>query len=539
MNILAFLDQIVLNRIKRHKSLFLVAFLVLQAALFFIIGIAKESLWNDEGQTLAIAFSKGFSGALFNPFSMTNQPPLYYILLHLWGSIFGLSNTALRLPSALFMIACIPLLFHIGKKLNGKWAGFFACQFFIFSPYIISYAQEARPYALYCFLSLLSFYFLLFIFHTPQNTRNYKYFLYGIALFCMCMTHPYSVFVLMAHGFIGLVFFHKLGQARIPLVRTWLLTLSFLLPALLAIVFKSGLMKQFLKSGGNILNWKEGPGWREFINLPIHLISGKNFFFSSIEVKLFFTLLGLAILILCLKYLYFEGSRLCQICKNERTLALQHKFIGYGFLIIFLVFSIVFPILISIFYADVYLHRYFIAAAPILVLFIAVTLYMMQGSMAIHVLCLAILANSIPVTISQYRNFNKTQWQDVSSLLSKEMNTKTDMLLYEANYKRWGPEILEHYMTYERQENRDIKRLFRSMWKISYQGADESLENAKKLKRYVDSKNFKRLWLVRNLSPKYPELSKRFLVKNYRFQERFKAGSLSVWEGVRRSKRKL
>ena len=263
-----------LNKIKRHWSWLLPALLMAQAAVFFIVGIGKESLWNDEGQSLYIAFSEGFSGALFKSFSETNQPPLYYIILHLWGTLFGLSNTALRLPSAFFLIGCIPLIFQIGKKLNGNWVSFFACQLFIFSPYVISYAQEARPYGLYCFLSLLSFYCLLSILCIPQHTRSYKYLLYGIVLFCMCMSHPYSIFVVAGHGLIGLVFFRKLYWIRTPLLKTWFFTLLCLLPALLAIVSESSHMKTFLRGERDIIDWTPSPGLRELISLPIRLLRG-------------------------------------------------------------------------------------------------------------------------------------------------------------------------------------------------------------------------------------------------------------------------
>jgi hypothetical protein len=89
-----------------------VAILATSALRFVIAG--HQPLWLDETWTGAIAAQASFAG-YWRQVGLDVNAPFYYLVMHLWQGSFGLSDTSLRLPSALFgaaaplAIALIPL----------------------------------------------------------------------------------------------------------------------------------------------------------------------------------------------------------------------------------------------------------------------------------------------------------------------------------------------------------------------------------------------------------------------------------------------
>src|SRR6266511_5802652 len=65
----------------------------------YFSGISHEAIWYDESISIAIA-NRTFAGILrFMP--NENHPPLHFLLLHFARLLFGNSEWAMRLPSAL------------------------------------------------------------------------------------------------------------------------------------------------------------------------------------------------------------------------------------------------------------------------------------------------------------------------------------------------------------------------------------------------------------------------------------------------------
>jgi len=76
------------------------------------------------------------------------SPLLYHLVLNVWTRLFGTTDKALRLFSALAAIACFPFLWSIGFDLGGRRAALAACGFFAFSPLALYYSAEGRMYSL-------------------------------------------------------------------------------------------------------------------------------------------------------------------------------------------------------------------------------------------------------------------------------------------------------------------------------------------------------------------------------------------------------
>ncbi len=170
----------------RYQFYLLIAVFV-AAAVLRIGVVGRSSLWGDELFSLAIATGHSLeqSAAASDPrlgdfvepdhpvpatgfqrylkhddppasparvvravFLSDTSPPLYYLLLYSWTLLFGTSDIALRLFSAVCSLACFPFFVGIARRTGGPAAVLPACVLFAFSPLAIYYSTEGRMYSL-------------------------------------------------------------------------------------------------------------------------------------------------------------------------------------------------------------------------------------------------------------------------------------------------------------------------------------------------------------------------------------------------------
>ncbi|HEX3320745.1 MAG TPA: glycosyltransferase family 39 protein [Terriglobales bacterium] len=156
--------------------------------------IRLKPLWFDEGMSLGCAelsWHDSLSLAIREPV----QWPFYLAMK--FSLLFGNSETFVRLPSTLFMIAAIPLLFIAARRLVGEIAALIATALFVFSAEMVKYAQEARSYGLEVFLLILSLYLLTNLVERPTRRNQLAYVLIcALAVYA----HMYSALVIAAQG---------------------------------------------------------------------------------------------------------------------------------------------------------------------------------------------------------------------------------------------------------------------------------------------------------------------------------------------------
>jgi 4-amino-4-deoxy-L-arabinose transferase-like glycosyltransferase len=112
-----------------HSRAFLVllAIMLLGAVLRFS-GLGFQSLWSDELASWDISTRETMSQVIGGVQS-DDHPPLYYLILRFAQWIFGDSEWALRLPSAVAGWLCIPAIYLLGKRLYSEREGIFAALF--------------------------------------------------------------------------------------------------------------------------------------------------------------------------------------------------------------------------------------------------------------------------------------------------------------------------------------------------------------------------------------------------------------------------
>lgn len=152
----------------------------------------------------------------------------YSLMNHYNTEIFGVSDFVMRMPSLIFNVLTVLLLFifvrtHLKSDSLALLSAFLAA----ISPYFISYSQIARNYPVLAFFSLLSVHLLLLIFRDEEKNRRptLLYFDYGLVVF-VCLMNHYSIFPLfLIQGLYCLLFLRK--------QRAWLgLTLAMIIPVL-------------------------------------------------------------------------------------------------------------------------------------------------------------------------------------------------------------------------------------------------------------------------------------------------------------------
>lgn len=180
-------------------SLILLLGLVMRLSL-----LGKQSLWLDEMTSILVSQAPlidVFQGRVFDNFS----PPLYYVLLKMWGYLIPLDEIGLRLFSALIDFCNILLFWLLARHLFSPWRCLSAVAAYAFSPFLLYYAQEGRMYALLVFWVLIYSLTCMKIFIHERAIYRWS-FLSGIILALGVYTHYYFAFFAIGLNLLALLF---------------------------------------------------------------------------------------------------------------------------------------------------------------------------------------------------------------------------------------------------------------------------------------------------------------------------------------------
>jgi mannosyltransferase len=130
-------------------ALMLLTFL---AAIIRLLTMQNAGIWFDEAVSLLIAKNNIYHIITGSP-GVSVNPPLYYILLHLWSWIAG-GEIGARLLSVFFGLAAVIMAYLLALRLMGERIALLTALIFTVSPFQVYYSQELRMYSLLTFLSL-------------------------------------------------------------------------------------------------------------------------------------------------------------------------------------------------------------------------------------------------------------------------------------------------------------------------------------------------------------------------------------------------
>jgi hypothetical protein len=113
------------------------------------------------------------------------------MLLHVWISVFGASESTTHALSLLFGLLCIPTGLWMGWSLCGRRAGLYMAVLCAISTFLTAYAQETRMYELMALLGLLET--TAFIQAFVNRRRGYLI-LFAVCQALMLYTHAWGLF---------------------------------------------------------------------------------------------------------------------------------------------------------------------------------------------------------------------------------------------------------------------------------------------------------------------------------------------------------
>ena len=124
------------------------------------------------------------------------SPPLYYLMLNRWTRWAGASDAALRLFSALWALASIPVLWLIARRVGGEAAAFLAAGLFAVCPLGLYYSVEGRMYSLLVFLAVSMVALTLAL--RTEDARPWLVGPWAVVSAAALLTHYFACFVWVA-----------------------------------------------------------------------------------------------------------------------------------------------------------------------------------------------------------------------------------------------------------------------------------------------------------------------------------------------------
>ncbi len=173
---------------------------LLALSLLVRSGALDTGFWIDEGLSVGIADRPllDIPGIL----RQDGSPPLYYLLLHGWMAVAGDSETAVHALSLVLALLCVPAGWWALRDSFVPRASWAAAILLALNPFLTSYAQEARMYALVVLLGTLTCGALLRAFILGRATWRVPL---GILLAALMYTHNWALFLGVACGMAWLV----------------------------------------------------------------------------------------------------------------------------------------------------------------------------------------------------------------------------------------------------------------------------------------------------------------------------------------------
>jgi mannosyltransferase len=148
-----------------------------------------NQLWMDEAITTGIATHPLLK--IPHIMRVDGNPPLYYMMLHVWINWFGDSEAATHSLSLVAGVLTVPAGGWGAWKMFGRRAGVMAALMFAFNAWLTAYAQETRMYELVGLEGTIAT--TAFVLGFIYRRRGYLI-LFGVTLVAMLYTHSWGTF---------------------------------------------------------------------------------------------------------------------------------------------------------------------------------------------------------------------------------------------------------------------------------------------------------------------------------------------------------
>lgn len=174
------------------RERWVLAGLLVLAALLRLYQIGQQSLWTDEVMSIAMVTQVESGMKYFL------HGPLHSVLLQFWSIWYGMSDVWTRCLSAAIGVATIPFVYVLARRLAGGRVALLAALLLAISPFHVWYSQEVRNYAL--LMGMTAAAQLLFV-RVLEGPATWKHWL-GMGLMSMglVLTNLAGAFLIAAQG---------------------------------------------------------------------------------------------------------------------------------------------------------------------------------------------------------------------------------------------------------------------------------------------------------------------------------------------------
>ncbi|HYY77495.1 MAG TPA: glycosyltransferase family 39 protein [Gaiellaceae bacterium] len=174
----------------------------LTAAVGLFLGLRLTAWPPHEDETLVFFVARRPLPDLLESVFERGGAPLHYLLAHISLS-FDESLVALRLVSAIFAVASIPVLAALVARLAGRRTALLAALLSAASWTFLFHGIYGRMYGLFLFLSALS---CLLLLRALERGSGSRWVAWAAAALAVLATQPYGALMLLAQGvFVGLL----------------------------------------------------------------------------------------------------------------------------------------------------------------------------------------------------------------------------------------------------------------------------------------------------------------------------------------------
>jgi mannosyltransferase len=202
-----------------HKvRLGLLVAIILMGWALALARLGDRSLWADEGAT---AYQAGQTQSLASALEGHKEFPFLYLVTTMATLRLARSEFVLRFPSAMAAVLALPVLYALGRHLLDSATGLAAALLLAISPFVIGYAQEARPYAMLECLGCLS---LLLLVLALARRRWYWWGGFALGTAILLYTHFFAWFIVAVEvSFaVTLLLWQTVRQRRLDSGLLWL-----------------------------------------------------------------------------------------------------------------------------------------------------------------------------------------------------------------------------------------------------------------------------------------------------------------------------
>lgn len=246
----------------------------------------NQSLWLDEAISANVAKNLAYT-EIITKFSLNDfHPPLYYLILKSWASIFGFSEIGLRSLSVVISLVTVFLVY--------KNFGFWPSLLLSLNPLYLYYSQETRMYSMVT----------LFVFCVFLAFKKHRVLLYFLFTFLSLSTFYGSIFFFAS---VSLYFFVKKDYKNFVIYSLAPALALLCLSPLLIIQYQNS--REMLKT---VLNWSSVLGVVNLKNLlliPIKFSLGRISFYP----KIIYYLISFILVVPLWSLLFFKSFKNKQV----------------------------------------------------------------------------------------------------------------------------------------------------------------------------------------------------------------------------------